>query len=303
MVPVLILAHSNLEGIQKRISELRSIGVQDIYIFLDGSDIHTRFSAKRDLLEDYLNIQVAAKVIKSLNVSDINLGVGIAMPSALDWFFSQVNQGLILEDDCHVLESTSLIFRAIDELSLHNSIVCLSNPRPVEQVSSLKFHQSPFFSSWGWICTEKIWKENRVTHIALKHVWDSIRSMSQLSFGRRMLLAIAWSDVWWSLRRNQDKLWAFRFSVKLISSATPILYPSFKAVQHEPSGLGDNVKKIPPWDLNPFSPVSQYYLKDEIRFFEDKSLTDYIAANVHGADAYGLILRFGFRLAKLAGLR
>lgn len=295
MIPALVLAYDNLNGIQNRLSELKELGSPQIYVFLDGFDEHLPLSRERSELVDFLNTMETRGQITGLYQSDTNLGVGVAVPSALDWFFSNVEYGLILEDDCRIISILPSLLETIPQETISSSLICLSNPKLNSDQFEVKFLTSPFFSSWGWICNREIWRKNRVTALSLRNVVTAVLSIHQLTFMKRLLLLIAWTDVWLTLRRNQSRLWAFRFSVILILNGQDVLYSSLKAIQHQPSGFGVNVRSNPSWDClvpNNFHLLARF---PKFQVIADPTLNDYIATNVHGASIRSLLLRFGFR--------
>lgn len=295
MIPTLIIAYDNLEGVRSRISELHQFEASKIFVFLDGFNLGDFPSPDRETLVRSLRAMCATGMIEGLYEAKVNLGVGVAVPTALDWFFSNVEFGMVLEDDCRLLKTFTSVIRAIPQSTLEDSLICLSNPKSEINSTDLHFYASPFFSSWGWICNKDIWCRNRVSTLNLKNVAAAVLSIRQVTLKRRLLLLIAWSDVWFSLRRNQERLWAFRFTINLIRSRQQILYSSIKAVQHQPSGFGLNVKANPVWD----SVLPGNYEIEKSSNFEATSntfLNDYIAINVHGASFKSLLLRLGYKV-------
>jgi len=299
VIPVLLLAYQNLDGVQNRITELRHLGASQIYVFLDGFESRGSVPFERTSLVRYLRSMNESGHITQLLEAPTNLGVGVAVPTALDWFFSNVQFGLILEDDCRLLPYFSAVIETLPEEILLSSLICFSNPRQEIDNLHLYFYESPFFSSWGWSCSKTIWSTNRVSTLSLKDVVSSVFSLSQVSAKRRLLLLVAWVDVWHSLRKDQNRLWAFRFSLNVIKNEQNVIYPSVKSIQHQPSGIGVNVKSNPSWDnVMP----DEYTFERRLSAFEltsEISLNDYIASNVHGATLRSLFTRFAFKFYKM----
>ncbi len=295
---VLLIAYLNGEGLSARIRELTSLNFSEIYVFLDGfsPEAHPDLKSRRDELELFLDDCVTEGSILALRKVDKNLGVGIAVPLAIDWFFSNVEFGLILEDDCKLLGGSKANLHLCFEIQnqLPNSVVCLSSPQEAEstidKTNELFFILTSFFSSWGWITSREVWIKNRVRKLQLTEVWSAVRKLPRISNFQRFLLAISWTDIWISLRKNQDRLWAFRYTILLINNSVGIIYPSQKCVQHEPNEFGTNVRRQPKWDQFEESTVlSSQDVPAAVEF--NSNFEKYIIQNVHGATVTSLFTR------------
>jgi hypothetical protein len=311
MMPVLLFAYLNYEGTKNRITELNNNGFKEIYVFLDG---YTQTADKyevdqRSNLVNFLNDCKTEGKILRLNQSRENLGVGNAVPYALDWFFSNFEIGLILEDDCRLIEFSKEkidVFKKV--LSNHpNSIICLSTPKLINNQShnmyEMELFETSFFSSWGWICDRATWQINRVRNISLLEVAGAVFKTKNISAWRKVLLLASWSDIWRKLRKNQSKLWAFRFTVILILSQTKILFPKFKAIQHEPSSSGTNIRFQPAWDQAIEKDFNHQLLGDKFNVYPSLELADYQAMHTHGASIFSLSRRSMYALAKFIRIK
>jgi hypothetical protein len=96
------------------------------------------------------------------NVSPTNLGCRRRVSSGLDWVFSQVEEAIILEDDC--LPDLSM-FRFLDEMLSHyredQRIMMISafNPVPGGWLPEVQeYHYSFCGSIWGWASWRRAWK-------------------------------------------------------------------------------------------------------------------------------------------------
>lgn len=299
MLPVLLIAYLNVEGLRARIRELKALDVSEIFVFLDGFNpgAYPHLKSHRDELELFVNDSLLLGGISHLLKADQNLGVGIAVPRALDWFFSNVEIGLVLEDDCKLLTSSRAILESSSEVldRFPNSVICLSLPGEgdleIEDSNDFLFTSSSFFSSWGWITKREVWRQNRVRDIHLADIWRVVVNIPRISNLQKLMLTLSWSDIWFSLRKNQDRLWAFRYTILLIDSGVDIIYPSQKCVQHEPTGFGTNVQRQPKWDKARDSFVLPDEVDREIAIKSNVELDRYILQKVHGATIASLLTR------------
>jgi hypothetical protein len=90
-----------------------------------------------------------------------NLGCGIAVSTAINWFFERETEGIILEDDCVPCPS---FFRYCDELlerfRYDERIMCISgdNFQQGRSVTSYSYYFSRYMHCWGWASWRRAWR-------------------------------------------------------------------------------------------------------------------------------------------------
>ena len=95
------------------------------------------------------------------NYSDINLGCRKRIYSGLDWVFSQVEEAIILEDDCLPHPS---FFRYCEELLenyRHNSRIMLVSGQNLQfgqKTRSYSYYFSRYNHCWGWATWKRAWQ-------------------------------------------------------------------------------------------------------------------------------------------------
>ncbi|MCG3164359.1 MAG: hypothetical protein POELPBGB_00113 [Bacteroidia bacterium] len=92
---------------------------------------------------------------------DKNLGCKIAVSSAINWFFENVEEGIILEDDCLPNQS---FFKFCEELleryRENEKIVCIngSNFQFGNKRGNASYYFSIYSNIWGWASWRRVWK-------------------------------------------------------------------------------------------------------------------------------------------------
>lgn len=95
------------------------------------------------------------------NFSDINLGCAKRVSSGLDWVFSQVEEAIILEDDC--LPHPTL-FRFCDELLeyyRHDNRIAVISGQNVQfgrRRTDYSYYFSRYNHCWGWATWRRAWQ-------------------------------------------------------------------------------------------------------------------------------------------------
>ncbi len=95
------------------------------------------------------------------NFSDSNLGCRNRVASGLDWAFSNVDEAIILEDDCLPSEdffifTSELLDRYRDDESVGSISGTYSNG---VDLPSDSYHFSQFPEIWGWASWARVWKK------------------------------------------------------------------------------------------------------------------------------------------------
>lgn len=114
------------------------------------------------------------------NYSDVNLGCKLRVSSGLDWVFSQVEEAIVLEDDC-LPHLTFFRFcqEMLEKYRNNNRIASIGGTN--YQFNSLNISESYYFSIynhiWGWASWKRAWKDYDVD---MKN-WPSIRGTNWLS--------------------------------------------------------------------------------------------------------------------------
>ena len=311
MLPALIIGHANCETVKKRVEELRAIGIHEIFVYVDGYNFngHINMLQQRTELIEMLEKEMSLAKLSGVYFCETNSGVGIAVPAAVDWFFQKVDFGLILEDDCSLLphaKKTLDYFNSSNPL-LNDSVICLSSPLSTtlksSEIDKIDFIESQFFTSWGWICLRETWERIALRKISLIEVLNAAFLINNITWKSKFWLCLSWSDIWFSLKKNQRRLWAFRFTILLILSGVKIYYPASKAVQHIPNEYGTNVRAIPEWDNHESKIIRPLKNLTSSEIQISKSLDVYLVKTIQGASFISLFTRFAFKFARKVKIR
>ncbi|WP_205701591.1 nucleotide-diphospho-sugar transferase [Hymenobacter rigui] len=162
---VLLLIFNRPDTTRRVFEAVRRARPPRLYIAADGPrtthpDDQARCAAARAIVAD---IDWPCEVFTLFRTTNLNCGVGPA--SAIDWFFRQEEEGIILEDDCVPAPS---FFRFCEELLTryrtdtrvmhiggNNFSREARRPRPVEAES---YYFSTQVNSWGWATWRRAWQ-------------------------------------------------------------------------------------------------------------------------------------------------
>ena len=161
--PVLLLTFNRPDTTAQVIDALRKVRPQHVFVFSDGP--REGVEGERELVE-----ATRAVIDKEIDwdprierrVNDANQGLFAGVTGALDWFFSRVREGIILEDDCvphpdFFAYCDQLLERYRDD----ERVWCISGDNsmdlPISGNASYGFIRDPLI--WGWATWARAWKQ------------------------------------------------------------------------------------------------------------------------------------------------
>lgn len=100
-VPILLITFNRPKHVSKVLEEIRKAKPQDLYLFRDGprpGNVADEQKCERvcEVLDEFIDWPCNLHKF----ISKGNLGCGNGPKLALDWFFSNVEMGIVMEDDC-----------------------------------------------------------------------------------------------------------------------------------------------------------------------------------------------------------
>lgn len=157
--PVLIISYARPDGVRNLIQSCIVNNVTDIYIAIDGPKSE-EMKIRQDQIIEVVNSYAQIPGLK-LNVlkREKNLGVGVGVITAIDWFFEQEECGHVLEDDLTVSADFFKFSRmCLDEFSQNSNIYMISGTEITgmeEGNSSIFWTNYPMI--WGWSTWRDRW--------------------------------------------------------------------------------------------------------------------------------------------------
>ena len=160
--PILFLVFNRLETTKKVFEVIRQAKPLRLYIAADGfrksrCGEEEKVQAVQEYVVNSIDWDCELKTLFREN----NLGCRIAVSTAIDWFFENEQQGIILEDDC-IPELSFFQFcqELLEKYKDDERIMSIAAPNI--QGTKLKTKYSYFFSRysliWGWATWKRAWK-------------------------------------------------------------------------------------------------------------------------------------------------
>lgn len=222
-IPILFLIFNRPEKASKVMSRIKEIQPKTLFIAADGP---------RNENESLITTQTRKKVMEMVDweckvqtlFRDDNLGCKKAVGSAIDWFFNNVDMGIILEDDClPKIDFFSFCKELLIKYKFDTRVSSISGSNPYHVDSSLKsdYYFSNFNRIWGWASWRRSWKSYDVNMEA----WPEVkRSKAHYSFFRRYAEIRHFEKIWDECYHGLHNTWDYQwfFEKRMQSSMTII---------------------------------------------------------------------------------
>lgn len=211
-VPVLILAFNRPDTTAKVISALRAAQPSRVFFAVDGA--RQGRSGEREAvtavcrLADTLDWGCEVRTLFRPG----NLGCKVAVSEAISWFFSQVEAGIIVEDDC-IAHPTFFAFAAelLDRYRDDRRVMMVSgnNFQFGRQRTADSYHFSRYTHIWGWATWRRAWQ---LFDFEMAR-WPELRARGWLAdlLGDRAA-ARYWTRIFDDTHAGRNSSWAYRWT-------------------------------------------------------------------------------------------
>ena len=214
-VPILILAFNRPERFRGLITRLREIRPTSLFVSVDGPRQGNETDQQLVGEVHGLVLEIDWPCQVQTNFRAQNLGCGKAVSTGIDWFFTHVDSGIILEDD--VLPNVDfftfcedLLTRYADDERVFAISGCNFAPRDhIEEPTSYRF--SAITHIWGWATWRRAWGTYRYDmrdwrkRLPLRQRW---RAMGANTGG-----FIYWTAVFDWMRFGKIDTWDYQWSL------------------------------------------------------------------------------------------
>ena len=226
--PVLFIVFNRPFETLKVLNVLKEIKPDKLFISCDGpreSNItdHHNVDKVRDLI--FKNISWDCQIEYLFN--EENLGCKVAVSNAISWFFTKVECGIILEDDCY----PNLSFFSFCE----NMLLKYKNDENIWHISgnnsvdSFRFSGDDYLFSnfpfiWGWASWANKWKNYNVELGNIendKFIEQVFRKKADINY---------WKKIFWQVKRGEIDTWDYQWTFICWYNSKLSIVPKFNLI-------------------------------------------------------------------------
>jgi len=160
--PLLLIAWRRPHILRQVIDAIRPVAPTRLFVACDGPNPERpgeseKVAATRQLIEQEIDWPCQIDRL----YSDVNQGCRLGVSRSISWFFEQVEEGIILEDDCvphpdFFPYCTTLLERYREDTRIWS--ICGSNFQLGNKRGDASYYFSIHGDSWGWATWRRAWK-------------------------------------------------------------------------------------------------------------------------------------------------
>jgi hypothetical protein len=207
--PVLLLIFNRPKHTENVLAAIRSVAPSRLYVAADGP--------RSDVASDEWRCLEARKVIEHVDwpcevktlFREDNIGCRRAVSSAISWFFTNEECGIILEDDC--VPDRSFFRFCSDLLERYRNdekIMCITGNNFQESMDSYpySYYFSIFNHCWGWASWRRAWAhfDSELESFFNQDNERILKSLSALPN-----FAAVFGDKFWQIKLGKLDSWAY----------------------------------------------------------------------------------------------
>lgn len=232
--PILLLTYNRPHLAERVFEAIREQEPSRLYIAADGP----RANRVGDAEKCQQVRTIAGKVDWDCQVQtfflDENLGCKLAVSSAIDWFFKQEEEGIILEDDC--LPHTDF-FRYCEELLAYyrqeEKVWMISGTNQIGHYETrTSFHFAHLGSVWGWATWKRAWRHYDVN----MNDWPQNQNVFENHFSTE--LAQQRKAVTEKTYQGHINTWDYQWAYAMVKNGGLSVVPSVNLVEN--IGFGED---------------------------------------------------------------
>jgi len=157
--PVLFLVFNRPDVTKKVFAEIKKAKPEKLFIAADGPRNPEEKKKTDEVRKIVSNIDWPCKVKRLFR--NENLGCKYAVSSAIDWFFENEEQGIILEDDCLPSKSFFRFCQELLEKYKNDERIMHISGTNVKKISRIKedYFFSETYNVWGWATWRRAWQK------------------------------------------------------------------------------------------------------------------------------------------------
>lgn len=234
--PILLIIFKRKDTALKVLEVVKKIKPKYLYIAAD---------AWRDENEKIKCLETREAVLKAIDwecniyklFQDKNLGCCYGPVNAINWFFENVEQGIILEDD--ILAEISFFYfceKLLNYYKDNERIMHIAGDSPLDRkVSDASYYFATVQHCWGWASWRRAWKYYDATMetISFKDTKKTLRKRYK-DFNIRDY----WQNWFYRIKKCHDSIWDYQWTYLIISKDGICINPSLNLTSN--IGFGED---------------------------------------------------------------
>jgi hypothetical protein len=230
--PVLFLIFNRPDKTRKVFNKIRQVKPRQLFIAADGPRISIPGEAEK--------CQQTRKIIEEIDwdcelftlFREQNLGCKKSVSSAINWFFDNVDEGVILEDDC--VPDTSFFYFCKEMLNFHrhNEVVMHiggSNFKFGRKFTNETYYLSRYSYIWGWATWRRAWVKYDIN----MKCYPKFKSQQKIKkIVRNKKIQKIWLDIFERVYDNKIDTWDYQWQFCIWNNDSYTILPNVNLISN-----------------------------------------------------------------------
>lgn len=232
LAPILLIVFNRPDKVERLLAALAEIKPPRIYVAADGPRIGHPTDAGRSTATRALfdNLSWDCEIIT--HFQEQNLGCKRGVSTAISWFFTQVEAGIILEDDC--VPAPTFISYASNLLEIYK------NNEQIMHITGTTFltkdpelTDSYFFSKlpliWGWATWRRAWKRYDINVLEIGSLREKL--FANQAFKNRAHSQF-WVDLCTHIHTKNIDTWDAQWAYTVLYNSGITITPAYNLIHN-----------------------------------------------------------------------
>lgn len=236
--PVLFLIFNRPDVTEQVFEQIKKMQPEKLYVAADGP--------RKDRLKEKELCSETRSIIKKIDWNcevktlfrDENLGCKYAVSSAINWFFENEEEGIVLEDDCLPSDDFFIFCDAMLEKYRYDTRIRHiggSNLQMGNKHGEFSYYFSNLTHVWGWASWRRAWNDYDVELSKYKDV-DAENSF-KLIFNDPIIVE-SWKFIFNKMLRNEIDTWDYQWTITNFFNNSLSIIPNVNLISN--IGFGVN---------------------------------------------------------------
>lgn len=278
--PILFIVFNRMETTRRVFDAIQRIKPKKLYITADGPRVNKagekeKCEEVRKFVLDNIDWDCDVKTL----FREKNLGCGKAVSSAITWFFQNVEQGIVIEDDC--LPNPSFFGYCETLLEYHRDNKKVMHIAGAQFVPDFENGASYYFAKimhcWGWAGWADRWQY--YDFFLKNYDEESVKNFSSDKNVQKY-----WLEILRRLKKNEIDTWDYQWVFKIAEKDGLCINPSKNLISN--IGHGENSTHTSNKN-DPLANMPTYEIEDVIhpsKIEADQSAVNYIYKHHFGIE-------------------
>lgn len=277
--PVLFLIFNRPETTKIVFEEIKKLKPKYLYIAADGARSNVFQDAEkckitRDLVLNGIDWDCEVKTL----LRNENLGCGIAVSEAITWFFENVEQGIILEDDCLPHPSFfGYCETLLEKYKEEENIFAIngSNLQGEKKFGNASYFFCNYVFVWGWASWRRAWK---YYDFNLEHL-ENFKTENLINrIDNRAIFKKYWIPTFEKVFNKEIDTWDYQWTFSIWNNQGIVVSPNVNLVSNLGFGINaTHTKGSSPFEKLPTQDISNVVHPEGVKSNKeaDRYISDY----------------------------